>query len=102
MFMDGKRGEGFNRLFNIFASQEGVLTIRSSLDHLDLSDKAKRESAKQSEDNVDMDDPDDPGAEDQATDIKPVTVRFAKSGGDAEKYKKLREKTFEFQQNKAR
>ncbi len=85
------------------AFQEGVLTVRSSLDHLDLSDKAKRESAKQAEDNFDMDgDPDDPGAEEQPSDIKPVTVRFAKSGGDSEKYKKMREKTFEFQQNKAK
>ena len=85
----------------LFCYQEGVLTIRSSLDHLDLSDKAKRESAKQAEDNQDMDE-DDPGVEDQPGDIKPVTVRFAKSGGDSEKYKKIREKSYEFQQQKAR
>ena len=80
--------------------QEGVLTLRNSLDHLDLSDKAKRESSKQADDAVD--DEDDPGNEEPASDIKPVTVRFAKSGTESDKYKKAREKSYEFQQQKAR
>jgi hypothetical protein len=78
--------------------QEGVLTLRNSLDHLDLSDKSRRESSKQADDHVD----DEDDEEAAASDIKPVTVRFAKSGADSEKYKKAREKSFEFQQQKAR
>jgi RPC5 protein len=80
--------------------KEGVLTLRSSLDHLDISDKVRRESSKQADDNVD--DEDDPGTEEPSGDVKPVTVRFAKSGVESEKFKKAREKSFEFQQQKAR
>ena len=70
------------------------------MDHLDLSDKAKRESSKQADEAVE--DEDDPGNDEPASDIKPVTVRFAKSGAESEKYKKAREKSYEFQQQKAR
>ena len=65
-----------------------------------MSDKVRKENSKQSEDQAN--DEDDPGLEESSGDIKPVTVRFAKSGGDSEKFKKAREKSYEFQQQKAR
>ena len=68
------------------------------MDHLDLTDKAKRESSKQADDAID--DEDDPGNEEAGSDIKPVTVRFAKSGAENEKYKKAREKSYDFSSKK--
>ena len=65
-----------------------------------MSDKVRKENSKQSEDQAN--DEDDPGMEESSGDIKPVNVRFAKSGGDSEKFKKAREKSYEFQQQKAR
>lgn len=80
---------------------EGVLTIRTGLDHLDHADKTKRDQAK-AEENLDADIDSDNAGDDTPGDLKPVTVRFAKSGGDSEKSKKAREKSYEFQQQKAR
>merc|ERR1711997_825867 len=63
---------------------EGVLSLRPSMEYLDQSDKTAK-------------------ADGGDADMKAVTVRFARGGqNEKEKYAKLREKSYEYQQKKLR
>lgn len=86
---------------------EGVLSLRPSMEYLDQSDKtAKAEGRGLLTDN-DLDDIKDSsgmfsdGEDGGDPDMKAVTVRFARGGqNEKEKYAKLREKSYEYQQKK--
>ena len=69
---------------------KGIVHLRPNLEYLDKSDKTAKSEGRVEED------PDDPTPQD---DLKQVTVRFAKSDQDAAK--KMKEKSFAYQQQKA-
>ena len=78
-----------------------VLHMRPDLKYLDKSDKTAKAEGRT------LEDPDDPaaaqtaagaGAGQDAPELKPVTVRFSKSGDAAKKH---REKSYEYQMKKA-
>ena len=83
-----------------------VLHLRPDLKYLDKSDKTAKAEGRT------LDDPDDPTAAAASTsggqteggapgELKPVTVRFSKSGAGGEAAKKNREKSYEYQMKKA-
>jgi len=85
---------------------EGVLSLRPSMEYLDQSDKtAKAEGRGLLTDN-DIDDVKESSGmfsdgEDGDSDMKAVTVRFARGGqNEKEKYAKMKEKSYEYQQKK--
>jgi len=87
---------------------EGVLSLRPSMEYLDQSDKtAKAEGRGLLTDN-DLEDVKESSGmfsdgEDGDSDMKAVTVRFARGGqNEKEKYAKLKEKSYEYQQKKLR
>ena len=77
-----------------------VLQLRPDLKYLDKADKTAKAEGRS------LDDPDDPvsaasgdaGAGQDAPELRPVTVRFSKSGEAAKKH---REKSYEYQMKKA-
>jgi len=86
---------------------EGILSLRPSMEYLDQSDKtAKAEGRGLLTDN-DLEDVKDSSAmfsdEEGESDMKAVTVRFARGGqNEKEKYAKIKEKSYEYQQKKLR
>lgn len=86
---------------------EGILSLRPSMEYLDQSDKtAKAEGRGLLTDN-DLEDTKDSSAmfsdEEGESDMKAVTVRFARGGqNEKEKYAKIKEKSYEYQQKKLR
>jgi len=81
-----------------------VLHLRPDLKYLDKSDKTAKAEGRT------LDDPDDPaaaaaaggaGAGQDAPELRPVTVRFSKSGVQGDAAKKHREKSYEYQMKKA-
>jgi len=88
---------------------EGVLSLRPSMEYLDQSDKTAKAEGRGLLTDTDLDDIKDSsgrlsdGEDGGDADMKAVTVRFARGGqNEKEKYAKLREKSYEYQQKKLR
>ena len=77
---------------------EAVLSLRPNFDYMDQSDRTAKAEGRGAQGDEDEDDPDEPAPE-----MKAVTVKFAKGGKmDQERAEKMREKSFEYQQKKAK
>lgn len=71
----------------------GILHLRPSLNYLDKSDRTAKADGRAPLDEADLEELK------QEEELRPVTVRFAKS--DSEAYRRNRERTFDFQSKKA-